>query len=288
MRSLLQNYYSWHLDFPVMRYSAVAGQFYAGTETTLRKQVEDCFLHELGPGQIPEINPKGERKIRGIVSPHAGFMFSGPIAAHGFAELAKDGFPEVFIILGPNHHGVGSGIAITTHDFETPMGIMEIDQDLASNVRQGLIDDTILAHRHEHSIEVPLPFIQYLATDKKFVPISMLMQDYKTSIEVGRIIRQAIGDRDAVIIASTDFSHYISPEKAKELDNLAIQQILNLDPKGLYETVRKNSITMCGFGPVMAMLEAVQGTEAELLKYGTSGDVRPMSEVVGYASIVVK
>ena len=271
-----------------MRYPAVAGQFYEGTESTLRRQVEKCFMHELGPGQLPEVNPSGERKIRGIISPHAGFVFSGPIAAHGFAELAKDGLPEVFVILGPNHQGVGSGIAITTHDFETPMGIMEIDQELASSLLQGPIDDTILAHRHEHSIEVQLPFIQYLASDKKFVPISMLMQDYKSSAEVGKIIRQAIGDRDAVIIASTDFSHYISPEKAKAQDNLAIQQILDLNPKGMYDTVRKNRITMCGFGPVMTMLEAVQGSEAELLKYSNSGDVQPMAEVVGYASIIVR
>ncbi len=271
-----------------MRYPAVAGQFYAGSETTLRKQVEECFMHELGPGQLPEINPSGERNIRGIISPHAGFMFSGPVAAHGFAELAKDGLPEVFIILGPNHQGVGSGIAITTHDFEMPMGIMEVDQELARDMRKGPIDDTILAHRHEHSIEVQLPFIQYMASNKKFVPIAMLMQDYKSSVQVGKIIRQAIGDRDAVIIASTDFSHYISPEKAKEKDDLAIEQILDLNSKGLYETVRKNRITMCGFGPVMAMLEAVQGSEAELLKYANSGDVQPMAEVVGYASIVVR
>ena len=271
-----------------MRYPAVAGQFYEGTETSLRKQIEECFLHELGPGHIPEVNPNRERRIRGMISPHAGFVFSGPIAAHGFAELAKDGLPEVFVILGPNHHGVGSGIAITTHDFETPMGIMEVDKELAGNLQQGIIDDTILAHRHEHSIEVQLPFIQYLASDKKFVPISMQMQDYKSAAEVGQIIRQVIGDRDAVIIASTDFSHYISPEKARAQDNLAIQQILDLNPKGLYETVRKNRITMCGFGPVMAMLEAVQGSEAELLKYANSGDVQPMAEVVGYASIIVR
>ena len=271
-----------------MRYPAVAGQFYEGTDSSLRRQIEECFMHELGPGQLPEINPNGKRRIRGLISPHAGFVFSGPIAAHGFAELAKDGMPEVFIILGPNHQGLGSGIAITTHDFETPMGIMENDKDLANKLNQGIIDDTIQAHRHEHSIEVQLPFIQYMANDKKFVPISMLMQDYKTAAEVGKIIRQAIGDRDAVIIASTDFSHYVSPEKAKEQDDMAIQQILDMDPKGLYDTVRKNRITMCGFGPVMAMLEAVQGSEAELLKYANSGDVRPMAEVVGYASIVVR
>jgi AmmeMemoRadiSam system protein B len=271
-----------------MRYASVAGQFYSGTETALRKQIEDCFLHELGPGRIPEVNLKGKRRIRGIVSPHAGFMYSGPIAAHGFAALAEDGLPEVFVILGPNHHGVGSGVAVTTHDFETPLGIMKNDKELATAIRKGIVDDSMLAHRHEHSIEVQLPFIQYFSADKKFVPISMLMQDHKSAVQVGQFIREAIGGRDAVIIASTDFSHYVAPDAAKELDMLAIDQILQLNPKGLYDVVRKNRITMCGFGPVMAMLEAVRGSEAELLKYANSGDVHSMAEVVGYASIVVR
>ncbi len=271
-----------------MRYPAVAGQFYAGSEAGLRKQVEECFLHRLGPGTIPELNPKGQRRIRGIVSPHAGLVFSGPVAAHGYAELARDGFPELFIILGPNHQGLGSGIALTNHDFETPLGTMKNDKLLAEALVQGPIDSTILAHRHEHSIEVQLPFIQYFSNDSSFVPISMLMQDYKSATEVGRIIQEAVGNRDAVIVASTDFSHYIAPDKARSQDNLAIQQILELNPKGLYDTVRKNRISMCGFGPVMAMLEAVQGSEARLLKYANSGDVQPMAEVVGYASIVVE
>jgi len=266
----------------------VAGQFYSGTHDALKKEIEDCFLHTLGPGKVPEINPDGPRRIRGIVSPHAGFMYSGPVAAHGYAALAEDGFPEVFVILGPNHHGLGSGVAITTHDFETPLGIMKNDKELASAIRRDIIDDSMLAHRHEHSIEVQLPFIQFFSQDRKFVPISMMMQDHKSATQVGKAIRDAIAGRDAVIIASTDFSHYISPEQAREKDMLAIDQILEMDTKGLYDTVRKNRITMCGFGPVMAMLEAVQGSEAELLKYANSGDVRPMSEVVGYASIVVK
>ncbi len=271
-----------------MRYATVAGQFYQGTETGLRSEIENCFLHKLGPGQIPSLNPKGERRIKGIVSPHAGYMYSGPVAAHGFAALAEDGFPEVFVILGPNHHGVGSGIAITTHDFETPLGVMRNDKELALKMRKDLIDDSMLAHRHEHSIEVQLPFIQYFSEKCTFVPVSMMMQDSKSALRVGQIIREAIGERDAVVIASTDFSHYISPEQAKEKDTMAIDRILNLDPKGLYDTVRKNRITMCGFGPVMAMLEAVGGTKAELLKYANSGDMSPMSEVVGYASIVVR
>ncbi len=271
-----------------MRYPSVAGQFYSGKEAPLRKEIEDCFLHELGPGRIPALNPSGGRRIRGIVSPHAGFMYSGPVAAHGFAALAEDGFPEVFVIIGPNHHGVGSGVAITTHDFETPMGVMQNDRDLALAMRKGIVEESMLAHRHEHSIEVQIPFIQYFSADRKFVPVSMLAQDNRSAAQLGQAIREAIGNRDAVIIASTDMSHYISPESAKEKDMMAIDRILALDPKGLYDVVRKNRITMCGFGPVMAMLEAVQGSEAELLKYANSGDVRPMSEVVGYASIIIR
>jgi hypothetical protein len=271
-----------------MRYPSVAGQFYSGTSEALRKEIEECFLHELGPGKIPKVNSEGPRRIRGLVSPHAGFMYSGPVAAHGFAALAEDGFPEVFVILGPNHHGVGCGIAVTSHDFETPLGVMRNDKELAQAIRKGIVEENMLAHRHEHSIEVQIPFIQYFGTDRSFVPISMMMQDPKSAAQVGQVIREAIGGRDAVIIASTDFSHYVSPEQAKGQDMMAIDQILALNPKGLYDTVRKNRITMCGFGPVMAMLEAVQGSEAELLKYANSGDVRPMSEVVGYASIVVR
>lgn len=271
-----------------MRYAAVAGQFYAGTETTLREQIKECFTHTLGPGSIPELNPAGERSIKGLVSPHAGFMYSGPVAAHGFNALAEDGFPETFVVLGPNHHGMGSGVALTTHDFETPLGVMEVDQELARVLHMGLIGNDLIANRHEHSIEVQLPFIQYFSKTAKFVPICMLMQDYKSAAEAGRIIKEAIKGKDAVVIASTDFSHYVSPEKAKNDDMMAIQQVLDLNPKGLEDTVRKNSISMCGYGPVMAMLEAVNGTKAELLKYATSGDVRPMSEVVGYGCVVVK
>ncbi len=270
-----------------MRYATVAGQFYKGTETGLRKEIEDCFLHKLGPGSIPALNPKRSGRIRGIVSPHAGYMYSGPVAAHGFAALAEDGFPRVFVIIGPNHHGVGSGVAVTAHDFETPLGIMKNDRDLAAAMKKDPIDNSMLAHRHEHSIEVQLPFIQYFSKNCMFVPVSMMMQDHKSAQRVGQIIREAVGERDAVVIASTDFSHYISPEQAREKDMMAIERILDLDTKGLYDTVRKNRITMCGFGPVIAMLEAVQGSKAELLKYANSGDITAMSEVVGYASIVI-
>ncbi len=271
-----------------MRYPTVAGQFYAGNAEALDKQIKDCFLSPIGPGDLPLLNKDGPREIKGIVSPHAGFVFSGPVAAHGFKALAEDGFPEVFIIIGPNHTGMGKSIGITDQDFQTPFGKMEVDKELVAKIKGSLIDMDIASHRHEHSLEVQLPFIQFFNSGAKFVPITMMLQDIRSAVEVGRRIRKAIGGRDAVIIASSDLSHYVAPDVAREKDMLAIDRVLDLDMKGFYSTITKHRISACGYGPIMAMMEAVQGTEAKLLKYATSGDVTPMAEVVGYASIVVK
>ncbi len=153
-----------------MRYPAVAGQFYEGSKEGLTKQIESCFLHSLGPGEIPSLQ-NGPREIKGAVMPHAGYMFSGPVAAHVAAALAKDGFPETFIIMGPKHRGIGSPIAITTEPFSTPLGTVEIDLELAKELHTGVIDDDLTAHREEHSIEVQLPFLQYIKPDIKFVPL---------------------------------------------------------------------------------------------------------------------
>ncbi|MCK5039067.1 MAG: AmmeMemoRadiSam system protein B [Thermoplasmata archaeon] len=271
-----------------MRYPTVAGQFYAGNAESLDRQIRDCYLSPIGPGDLPELNKDGPRKIKGIVSPHAGFMFSGPVAAHGFKALAEDGFPEVFIIIGPNHTGMGKSIGITDQDFQTPLGKMENHKDLAERIRGGNIDMDIASHRHEHSLEVQLPFIQFFQTGAKFVPITMMLQDIRSAVEVGKRIREATKGMDAVIIASSDLSHYVSPDIAREKDMLAIDKVLDLDMKGFYSTITKHRISACGYGPIIAMMEATQGTEAKLLKYATSGDVTPMAEVVGYASIVVK
>ena len=271
-----------------MRYPAVAGQFYAGDAENLKKQVEECFTSHIGPGEVPSLNEKGARAIKGIVSPHAGFMFSGPVAAHGFRALAEDGFPDVFIIIGPNHTGQGSGVAVTNQDFQTPFGLMEVDKELVSRIHNGVIDREMASHRHEHSIEVQLPFIQYFKSGAKLVPMTMMIQDIRTARKVGEIIREAIQDVDAVIIASSDFSHYVPQKTAEEKDMLAIDKIIDLDTKGFYSTITRHNISACGYGPIMAMMEAINGTKAELLKYATSGDVRPLVDVVGYASIFFK
>ena len=270
-----------------MRLPAVAGQFYPSDEKQLEILIRELFLHPLGPGYVPTLSPDGPRKIVGGVVPHAGYIFSGPVAAHFYAELAKDGFPDTFVILGPNHYGVGSGVAIATEDFKTPFGVVKIDRELAKDIARDVIDLDNYAHRYEHSIEVQLPFLQFFKKNIKFVPISMLLQEYELAIEVGKIIREAIDGKNAVIIASSDFSHYVPKKLAYSNDSLAIERIVERDIKGLYRVLRENNITMCGYGPVAAMLEATRG-KPKLLKYATSGDVQPMNEVVGYASIKVE
>jgi hypothetical protein len=269
----------------MVRYPAVAGQFYAGKEASLRREVEACFTSPIGPGHLPTLR-SGARKIVGAVVPHAGLVYSGPVAAHVYAALAEDGFPDTFVIIGPNHNGIGAGVATTLEDFETPFGVVSIDQDIASKLK-GVVENDPVSHRFEHSIEVQLPFLQYIKRDIKIVPISMGFQDYETAVETDKTVRKAIAGHDVCIIASTDFSHYIPPEKARQLDTKVIERILALDPKGMYDTVAANDVSMCGYGPVMTMLLSCEGKEAKLLKYANSGDVHPMDTVVGYAGIVI-
>ncbi len=230
---------------------------------------------------------KGRGSIRGAVVPHAGYVFSGSVAAHVYGAMASEGFPETFIIIGPNHHGIGSGVAMTTEDFVTPLGTCKIDREIAAKLRDW-VDEDPSAHAQEHSIEVQVPFIQYFSKEAKFLPITMAFQDYDTAKELGAQLRNACKGKDTIIIASSDFSHYISAKEAERKDNAVIDQILKLNASGVERVVMQQDVSMCGYGPVMAMLEAVQGKSAQLLRYGNSGDVRPMAQVVGYAGIVIR
>ncbi len=269
-----------------MRYPAVAGRFYSSKEKVLREEIEDCYKSKIGPGEVPALS-HGRGSIVGGVVPHAGYVFSGPVAAHVYHAIATEGFPETFVILGPNHHGVGSGVAMTSEDFVTPLGTIETDKELAKKLR-GWVDEDPSAHQHEHSIEVQIPFIQYFSKKVKFLPICMAFQDFETARELGARLRRACEGRDVIVLASSDFSHYVPPHFAEKQDRAVIEKILALDAQGVEATVVGKDVSMCGFGPVMAMLEAVGGKSAQLLKYATSGDVQPMSEVVGYAGIVVR
>ena len=289
-----------------IRRPAVAGQFYDGSESRLQQTIEDCFLEDRGPGKLPKIT-NGDKNIKGIVVPHAGYIYSGAIAAHSYYLLASNDFADTFIILGPNHTGMGSGVSIMTEGaWQTPLGTVSINEKLANLLLKDIIDKDENAHMYEHSIEVQLPFLQYTADGKKFnfVPLSMSMQDIETANKVGSIIAEAIKllDVNVVIIASTDFSHagfnYMSmppegmrvDEYAQKQDNLAIDKILQMNPKELINTVHEKNITMCGYGPVAAMLSASKilgASKAELLKYGTSYEVQPSSSCVGYGAIAI-
>lgn len=277
-----------------MRPPAFAGQFYAGTKASLLKQIEWCYTHPHGLGEIPKAQA-GPRRVVGLVSPHAGYMYSGPVAAHGFAFVAQDGKPSSIVIIGPNHTGIGSGVSImTSGKWQTPLGAVEIDKQLASSIKQSsdIIDEDVVAHAGEHSLEVQLPFLQHLFGDKfKIVPICMMMQDKETSEEVGRAIAKAVAKKDVIVIASTDFTHYESQQSAVVKNGKAIDNILALDWHGLMRTVEDENISMCGYGPVSVMLKATKelgAKKAKLLKYATSGETAgPMPQVVGYGSIVI-
>ena len=278
-----------------MRKAAVAGAFYAGGAEELRQQIEGCYRHPLGPGTLPGKPEEGARHIIGLVSPHAGYMYSGPVAAHGFLELASETEPGVVVIMGPNHRGMGASIALSQEEeWQTPLGSVRVDREVGGKIisesRWAQWDD--LAHRFEHSIEVQLPFLQYIYGGKfRIVPIAMLRQDLDTSQDLGQAIASALKDKKGLIIASTDFTHYEPQSSANRKDRLALEAILNLDPKQLETTVATHNISMCGCGPVMAMLIATKllgANKARLLRYATSGDVvGDYSAVVGYASVEV-
>ncbi len=270
-----------------MRKAAVAGQFYPSDREELDSLIHNLFVHPLGPGKVPSLVGDGPRRLIGGVVPHAGYIYSGAVASHFYYNLALDGYPETFIIIGPNHYGVGSGVATTLEDFSTPYGVARNDKELTRRIARGIVDIDPTAHIYEHSIEVQIPFLQFFKKEIKIVPITMLLQEYEIAIELGNIIKDEIEGRDVVIIASSDFSHYVPKNVAYANDHLAIDKILKRDVKGLYNTIYKRNITMCGYGAVSAMLTATVG-DVKLLKYATSGDVHPMNEVVGYAAIKVE
>ena len=272
-----------------------SGSFYENNLSKLNKQIENCFLHEIGVGKLPLTNFAGKRKIRGLISPHAGYLYSGPVASHGFYRLARDGKPDTIIILGPNHRGYGEEISIiSSGKWSTPLGELEINEDLAKNIlnHSKIIKEENKAHQYDHSIEVLIPFIQYIFVNNiNIVPISMARQDIETNIRVAGAISSSVKDKDIVIIASSDFTHYKSKEYAKNIDYQAIEAILKFNPQKLYDLIYDQQLTMCGPGPITTMLivcKALGANKAELLKYATSGDITGMNEeVVGYASIII-
>jgi len=220
-------------------------------------------------------------------------MYSGSVAAHAYYNLAVDGKPDVVVIFGPNHTGRGSALALMSEGvWRTPLGDVEIDTLTAKQIvdESRIVDVDDSAHTFEHSIEVQLPFLQYLyGSAFKFVPICFLMQDLESSREVGRAVAKALSGKNSLIIASTDMTHYEPHEQAQRKDKMAIDAVAKMDEELYYSTVESQNISTCGYGPTVAVITAAKllgAKRAQLLCYKTSGDViSDFSSVVGYASM---
>jgi AmmeMemoRadiSam system protein B len=274
------------------RLPAQAGTFYPDTEGALRTQIQQSFLHPLGPRAIPTIPGTRSQKLLGLLVPHAGYNYSGPVAAHGYYHLAQAGIVESIIILGPNHTGLGSGVSTMIEgEWSTPLGDVPIDTDLAREIVEGsdIVDVEDEAHRNEHSIEVQLPFLQFIYPRRfKFVPICMMLQDLQTSLEVGEAVAKVAEKHGATVLASSDWTHYEPQDRAQSKDKQAIEAALQMNEKKFQEIIEERSVSACGYGPVTAMIHAAKlrgSRSGNLLSYQTSGDVTgDKSAVVGYAA----
>jgi hypothetical protein len=275
----------------------VAGQFYEANAEALRAQIKSCFLHELGPKRLPEVNFLNHpRNIVGMICPHAGYMYSGPVAASAFYELALDGKPDTVVLLGPNHTGYGSALSIMREGiWNTPLGNIQIDTKIAADLihETNFMDVDELAHRYEHSLEVQLPFLQFLYGNTfKIVPICFLMQEYDSAVEIGRALEEVLDATNSVVIASSDMTHYEPAKTATTKDQSALKAVKELDAKCFYETVEKQNITACGYAPIVTLITYAQGVnvkDIDVLNYHNSGDITgDHSSVVGYAAVVFK
>lgn len=272
------------------RHPAVAGRFYPRDPERLRKEAS-AYLSQSAPR--PKENSDPIRAL-GCIAPHAGYMYSGHVAGEVFARVQ---IPELCIVLCPNHTGMGSPLAIMSQgEWETPLGNVAIDAALAQTLKQlfPALQEDSAAHRSEHAAEVELPFLQLRQPKLRFVPIALGTGQFDALEQLGLALAQVIaGQTDPVfMVASSDMNHYESDAVTRVKDHHAIERILALDPRGLHDVVMLHKISMCGFGPAVAMLTAAKklgAKSAELVKYATSGDISGDREmVVGYAGMVVR
>ena len=276
------------------RAPAVAGIFYPSNARELYQLIELSFKEQrFGPGHLPPSEEFSRQRIYGIVSPHAGYVYSGAVAANGYYETSSMNFDRI-VMIGPNHYGIGTGLATVRNGiWETPLGEVEVDSELASQIAEnsGILDFDDLAHSRDHCLEVQLPFLQYIKKNQfKIVPIIMIMQDKVTASEIGESIASSTRNLNTLLIASSDFTHYEPNDEAYRKDDELIKAILSLDISNFYSTFERLNISACGYGAIASIMTAAKSlgaTKGELLRYATSGDVMgDINNVVGYASII--
>jgi len=265
-----------------MRQPAVANRFYPGNPDELRRTVLSL---------LPEKRDE-KKKTLGIIAPHAGYIYSGSMAGKTIGSVE---IPQTVIIIGPNHHGRGAKVALSTADWKMPGGIVPCASDIASQLiaASNLISEDENAHQMEHSLEVQIPFLQELQQNLQIVPITVSGLRFAECLDVAQTISTVIGNskEDILLLASTDMSHYESRSDASAKDKRALDKVLALDPEGLYQTVMNERISMCGFIPVAIILQAainLGGSSAELVGYTDSGIVSgDTDQVVGYAGLII-
>jgi AmmeMemoRadiSam system protein B len=291
-----------------IREASVAGSFYSSNRVNLINDIKCCFENKYGPGKIPSILNKKMHQLKGVIVPHAGISYSGAIAAHSYLSIVEDGFADCYIIIGPNHRGIGSSVALyPPGKWESPIGDIIMDEELIDALSGDVINVDEQSHPFgENSIEVQLPFLKYISDNRKFSTalISMALQDFETSKKVGEKIAEVVkrDSRKILIISSSDFSHEGFPygrlppkdlsadSYARIQDKLAIEKIKKFDASGLIKTVYNNKISMCGYGAIATLLVATKelgANKVELLKYITSNDIEPSDYCVGYGSFKI-
>jgi AmmeMemoRadiSam system protein B len=266
----------------MQRQSAVAGQFYPGGESQLKAELSQ---------QIPDSST--HRSVKGIISPHAGYVYSGAIAGKLYSGIY---IPDTVLIIGPNHHGSGAAAALYPDgEWLTPLGITQINSTFNALLLRHTpyLQRDCVAHQLEHSLEVQLPFLQYLRPDVTIAALCIGHGDYPALRDIGHGIAAAISEygKEVLIVASSDMTHYESADSVHIKDELALERAMALDGKGLQDICLSHRITMCGVVPAVVMIEAALqagASQAELVAYGNSGDVTgDKRQVVGYAAVTV-
>lgn len=272
-----------------VRTPAVAGMFYPKEKNELKESIHDCIVHEHGVGE----SKMEFGKVYGVVCPHAGYMYSGPVASHSFQSISNQDF-ELAIIVGPNHWGIGCGVA-TMKDavWQTPLGDVEVDSESAQQIHEisKLVEIDFFSHTRDHSIEVQVPMLQeFYKKPFKILPIILNDQEHEFAVEIGSAVAKLAQKKKSIIIASSDFTHYEENSFAHSQDRALIEPILDLDVERFYKVLNDRRVTACGYGAIASAMVACKelgAKQGELLKYATSGDIAgDKSSVVGYASIV--
>jgi len=266
-----------------MRKPYVAGYFYPSDADELREKIAWAFTHWNGPGFIPEI-VKSSPSI-GVIAPHAGYDYSAPVAAFSYNAIVNSGKYDYFVIIGPNHTGLGEPVAVGTEDYATPLGIAEIERDAVKEITDDYIVPDNVAHMREHSVEVQIPFLQYFYGDVKILPIVMMDQSMEAAERLSSKLKKLKGN--FTIIASSDLNHYLPLQKLRIYDNYFVKAVLSRDIKAIYRYIYSDEITACGFGPIVTLLLTYSG-KVDLLKLSNSIEMAGGETGVGYGAFSVE